>query len=359
MVRSSNDLSAALFLSREFPKGKANFPALLTVPAAWLYGLASGWYHSRFDGNSGFRAGVPVISVGNLSVGGTGKTPIVIALAQWMMERYPELAEPNAIAVLSRGYGRVSKELVTVEVEDSYQRTGDEPLLIKRALPNLAVVVHARRDWCARFAVERLSSKILILDDGFQHRKLARDLDLVVMDGEAPLGNGYQLPAGSLREKPNGLARASAFVTIGKTNVQAAKLAGLFQKPLIQAIPEMVLPEELSTKLSTPIYVLTSIGRPKRFLKGLRDMGLLIAGGQAFRDHHRFTSKELSAVASFAGKSGAKVVVTTAKDRVRVGSWPYDLPLYVVDLKMRFTNLPAVENLLEIVVRRAVEGRSL
>jgi tetraacyldisaccharide 4'-kinase len=353
VVRSSDPLPSTEFIGGDFPHGRAQRPAFLTIPASWLYGFGATLYHASFRTSKIYRPPVPVISVGNLSVGGTGKTPLVIALARLLREEFPALCAANRIAVLSRGYGRTAKAMTVVEETDHYERAGDEPLLIKRAIPELAVVVHARRDWCARYACERLGSRLLLLDDGFQHRRIARDLDLVVMDGEAPLGNGYCLPAGPLRERPQALRRATAFVAVGGERKAAEDLGRRFGKPVVGAERRMVLPMELSTKLSTPLYVLTSIGRPKRFLKGLRDMGLLIAGGQAFGDHHRFTSQELFTVAQFAAKSGAKAVVCTAKDRIRIAEWPGTLPLWTVDLETGFSDVAVMRQLisaLEITV---------
>jgi tetraacyldisaccharide 4'-kinase len=353
VTQPSDYLTPASLKSGDFPTGKAQPPAILTVPLSVLYGFAATVYHSYYDTKQVFRADVPVISVGNLSVGGTGKTPSVIALVRQLMEWEPEFTKANAITVLSRGYGRVSNEMVVVEQDGDYRNTGDEPLLIKRSLGNSGVVVHSRREWGARYAVERLGSRLLVLDDGFQHRRLGRDLDLVVMDGAEPLGNGYLLPAGPLREKPEALRRASAFIAIGAQASGAQSLAERFEKPLITAVSTMILPEELSTKLSTPIYVLTSIARPRRFLKGLRDKGLRVAGGQAFPDHHRFEAKELAAVANYAKQCGAKMVVTTAKDRIRIREWPFEIPLAVVGLEMRFTNPEILQKLLLPLIQTA------
>ncbi len=257
-----------------------------------------------------------------------------MALGRLLMKLQPELAKPNALAVLSRGYGRESRELVVVEPGMNYRLCGDEPLLIKQALPNATVVVHAERTSAAQHAVGRLGAWLLLLDDGFQHRKIARDLDLVLVDGLEPLGNGRLLPAGPLREAPRALVRASMLIGVGVEVEAAARLAARLGKPFIQAVPSLTLPPELIEDPSRPLFVLTSIARPSRFTRMLLDKSLNIKGELAFRDHHRFTKDDVIAVCLAARQSGAMAVITTAKDRLRLTSWPDDLPLHVAELSL-------------------------
>ena len=149
MVRSPNDISSRLLLSGEFPPDHAVRPAILTVPLSWVYGTGVSVHRAVRSLRGAYRPPVPVISVGNITVGGTGKTPCVIELVRWIAAREPRLAGPNSVAVLSRGYGRRDGGLVVVEPSMDYVHTGDEPLLIKRAVPQAAVVVHARRSYAA------------------------------------------------------------------------------------------------------------------------------------------------------------------------------------------------------------------
>ncbi|RPH92550.1 tetraacyldisaccharide 4'-kinase, partial [candidate division KSB1 bacterium] len=310
--------------------------------------------NSRFAGAEAFRPSVPVISVGNIAVGGTGKTPCVISLVRFICQIHPELAAPNAIAVLSRGYGRESRELVVVQPEDDYQKTGDEPLLIKRALPHAAVVVHAERVLSAAYAVETLHSRLLVLDDGFQHRFIARDLDLVLVDGNKPLGNNRLLPAGPLREPAEALIRAQAIGAIGTDTQNARSLAEKFAKPFLAFLPRIQLPRELSTNLSTPVLVLTSIARPSRFHNQLKEMGLVIKQTVSFPDHHPFSVRDLNEVVAAVKLSGAVAVVTTAKDKIRIRDWNYLIPLFTADLALIPESADNFQSILEPLLTKCV-----
>lgn len=301
-----------------------------------------------------YRPPVPVISVGNITVGGTGKTPCVIELVRWIAFREPRLAQPNAIAVLSRGYGRKERELVVVEPGMDYARSGDEPLLIKRAVPHAAVVVHADRSRAARFAVETLGAKLLILDDGFQHRALARDLDLVVLDAAAPFGNGRLLPAGPLREAKRALNRAQALAFVGSDTSAGFEKGVGPGLPVLRFETVMTLPPELSTDLSTSIWLLTSIARPSRLYNQLIHKGIHIVGHSLFADHHPFTDSDLRQVASAAEQAGAKLVLTTAKDRVRIRQWAAELPLRTVELRLAVKSPQILSALLEPLLEKAV-----
>lgn len=354
MVSASNNLRSRLLLSGEFPPDRAVSPAFVTVPLSWLYGAGVALHRIFRSVRGVYRPPVPVISVGNITVGGTGKTPCVIALLRWIMVRYPQLAAPNAIAVLSRGYGRKDGHLVVVEPEMDYQQTGDEPLLIKREVPHAAVVVHANRAKAAKYAAEILGAKLLILDDGFQHRLLARDLDLVVLDPTLPFGNGYLLPAGPLRESAHCLARAGGlvFITGNDLSNEANRIFSDKQRILFTSILE--IPKELSTDLSTPVWLMTSIARPKRLFNQLNNNKINIVGYSIFRDHYCFTDYDLQKVAKEASQYGAKLVLTTQKDRIRIKNWYFDVPIAVVNYRLEIRNTDILQKLVEPIVSRAV-----
>lgn len=301
-----------------------------------------------------YRPPVPVISVGNITVGGTGKTPCVIELVRWIATREPRLARPNAIAVLSRGYGRTDRRLVVVEPDMDYVRTGDEPLLIKRALPQAAVVVHARRSRAARFAVETLGAKLLILDDGFQHRALARDLDLVVLDPAAPFGNGRLLPAGPLREPRRALSRAHALALVGEGTPGLSPGVEIPALPVVIFDSGLELPPELSTGLSTKVWLLTSIARPSRLYNQLIRKEIQVVGHSLYPDHFCFLDSDLQRVAAAAKQARAGVVITTAKDRVRIRRWISDLPLATVELRLTVKSPEILRGLMEPLLRKAV-----
>ena len=338
MVLASDRISASGFLIPDFPLDRPQSPAWLTVPLSKLYEQAARWYHRRYDQAVAYHAPVPVISVGNITVGGTGKTPTVMGLARLIWKLHPEFKEPNRLAILSRGYGRKSRMRVVVNVDSDWKECGDEPLLMKHALPEAAVVVHADRVRAARYATEELGARFILLDDGFQHRRLARDLDVVLVDGEHPAGNGHLLPAGPLREPIDNLRRASLILGIGETCREAEKLAGGLGKPFLSATPQVRLPHSVADGSVKDVLALASIARPNRFIKFLTNNGLNVISQELFADHHRYSIKELESVSKKAIQVGAKAVVTTEKDKARIPSWPYSVPLLVVGLEMLFEN---------------------
>jgi tetraacyldisaccharide 4'-kinase len=304
----------------DFPLDRAAPPRWLTVPMSKLYSWSATRYHNSWDKREQYHASVPVISVGNLAVGGTGKSPTVIALARLLREKYSSLKAENAIAVLSRGYGRVARGVVVVKEDTDWRESGDEPLIIKGA----------------RHATDKLGSKLIILDDGFQHRPIYRDLDLVMVDGEHPFGNGRLLPAGPLRERMGALARADCLISVGYEVGAALELSERFGKPHFQALSKSVLPSELIQNPKQPVFVVSGIARPERLYKSLDDNNISICGRLAFSDHHPFGPEDREAIYRTAEQAGAEAVLTTPKDRVRMDSWSYELPLLTIGLELEF-----------------------
>ena len=331
----------------DFPLDRAASPRWLTVPMSRLYSWSATRYHKSWDKRERFRASVSVISVGNLAVGGTGKSPTVIALTKLLWDHLEALRDANSIAILSRGYGRSAKGLVEVKTDTDWRESGDEPLMIKRSVPDAAVIVGGERSKGARFAVEKLGSKLIILDDGFQHRPLYRDLDLVMVDAQNPLGNGRLLPAGPLREKVTALSRAHALVAIGCDVGPARELSADYGKPLIQAESITYLPKQLIDAPATKCFVVSGIARPERLYKSIEDKGIDICGRLAFSDHHPFGPEDREAIYKTARQAGAEAVLTTAKDQARMDNWNYDLPMLTVGLELKFNDSEAVLNLLQ------------
>jgi len=318
----------------------------MTVPMSWLYRWSATRYHKSWDKREPFRAGCPVISVGNLSVGGTGKSPTVIALTELMWEWYPELRRENSVAILSRGYRRTQKGLVEVKVDSDWETCGDEPLMIKRTLPEAAVVVHEDRTRGAEYATSTLGAQLILLDDGFQHRPIYRDLDLVLLSAEYPFGNGRLLPAGPLREKPEALARAGALLAIGENVDQAMSVAEDIGKPFFHLKQGFSKPDLLETQPDLPTLVVTGIARPSRLYDILEKQQIKVCGALAFSDHHPFMEGDLQAIHETAKQAGAACVLTTAKDRVRMDSWNYHLPVVVPEYGVRFEEPEALRTLL-------------
>ncbi len=271
------------------------------------------------------------MSIGNLSVGGAGKTPATLAVTERLAAR------GRRVAVLSRGYGADRSDARVVSdgrrvLLDAAQ-AGDEPFLLARRLPGVAVLCGPRRPDLARRAVEELGADALVLDDGFQHRALARDLDVVVVDAASPGGNGRLLPRGPNREPWAALRRAQLGWISRCDQVPAAALLTL-RRRLQDAIGrppvasrhavEDVLDGRLRSSLGAEalrgrrVLLLCALARPDGFRRTLAGLGAEVATERVFRDHHRFTAEELEEALGAAALAGCDAVATTEKDAVRL-----------------------------------------
>jgi tetraacyldisaccharide 4'-kinase len=279
----------------------------------------------------------PVVSVGNLSVGGTGKTPFVLLLGELLKQR------GIAFDVLSRGYGRRTRGVAIVDPAGASRDFGDEPLLIARKL-QVPVIVGEERFAAGRLAEERFPSRLHLLDDGFQHRALARDFDIVLVTPED--AHDRLLPAGRLREPLSALARADAVVLSG------GALAELFplQGKLIWRAHRTIAPRDL------PAHPLAfcAIARPQTFFVQLRNAGVELAGEASFRDHHQYSAKDVRELMAAAERSEAGGFVTTEKDAVNLGGYFSALkPLAVVPVKMDLAEAEnAMDSMLDMMARR-------
>jgi len=285
----------------------------------------------------------PVISVGNLSMGGTGKSPVVAAIAQWLVEH------GERPAILSRGYGRVDHADGVVVVSDGsrilegFERSGDEPLMLARQVAGAAVCVSPDRHLAGTLAERRLGCTVHVLDDGFQHLQLARDLDVLVTTiGEIP--GGRVIPMGRLREPLDAAARAQVLVVTGATAGAAATEAwalGISQScGAARALGAPVLVGSTpDSRLPTPgsVLAVAGIANPMRFVDALRAAGHTVADSVVFPDHHRYTRSDLDRISAAVKQCGAGAVFTTDKDAVRfesLGAPPF--ALYRVPLSVTF-----------------------
>jgi tetraacyldisaccharide 4'-kinase len=286
------------------------------------------------------RLVAPVVSVGNLTFGGTGKTPTVIALVRDLVRR------GRRPAVLTRGWGRTEAGPVVVIGPDPGQPVeiaGDEPLELAARLPGVPVVVDADR---VRGGIEAIArgADILVLDDGFQHLRLARDLDLVLVDAGDPWGGGRLPPIGRLREPLSGLKRADAVLVtkLGPdptTALEAVRreveaiapgrpvLAARLAATAVRRPDGSAGPEALA---GARVVAVAGIGRPGGFAELLAGCGAEVVDHRWFADHHRFSAAEVAAVTTRAAELGA-VVATTAKDAVKM---PADAAVWVVEVAM-------------------------
>jgi len=253
-----------------------------------------------------WRAPVPVICVGNLTAGGTGKTPTVIALADRLS------AGGLAVACLSRGYrGRLSGPVRVDPVIHDAAAVGDEPLLLAEAAPTW--VARDRRRGAEAAILD--GADVILMDDGFQNPSLAKSASLLVVDGGAGFGNGRVIPAGPLREPvAEGLARADAVVLVGEDRFGLAP--GLSRmRPVLAA---RLAPEDSAYRLAGQrVLAFAGIGRPAKFFETLREIGAKLVAAHAFPDHHAYDPDTLMQLAEDAAAESA-VLVTTAKDHVRL-----------------------------------------
>ncbi|MEO5346098.1 MAG: tetraacyldisaccharide 4'-kinase [Magnetococcus sp. YQC-9] len=297
-----------------------------------------------------YRASCPVISVGNLTVGGTGKTPMTLWIARYLQN------QGYRVAVISRGYRQHSTARVTLvadhdRVHLSTPEAADEALLLARALPGVAVLTGPDRPVLIRHAIERLGSDRIILDDGFHRLDVARDLDLVLLDARRPFGNGQLLPGGILRESPQALARCHALILTraedpDATRATRALLQSRFpDKPILMATHhptawmlcssggDQPLPLD---GLTGPVLAFCGLAVPEGFRRTLEALPLRVVDFYPFVDHHAFTSDELNQLIERAHRSGAKALVCTEKDAVKLDGWSPALPVYALRVEMRF-----------------------
>jgi tetraacyldisaccharide 4'-kinase len=277
-------------------------PTLL-APLGALYGCAA---TLRRRWATPWRAPVPVVCVGNLVVGGGGKTPVAIAIARQL------IAKGRNPHLLSRGYGGREAGPLRVDPDThSSDDVGDEPLLLARVAPTW---IARDRAAGAREAVAA-GADVIVMDDGFQNGALAQDIALIVVDGAYGFGNGMVMPAGPLREPlEGGLARAGAMIVIGDDATGLARFAARRMPVfLARTVPESG-PEDLAR---ARVFAFAGIARPEKFYRTLRGMNCVVAGTRDFPDHHRFTESELAALAA-EGEAADAVLVTTEKDHVRL-----------------------------------------
>jgi tetraacyldisaccharide 4'-kinase len=300
------------------PSAASTFLRPLTVP----YGIAARFKNYAYDHGRlhSQKLSWPVISVGNLSTGGSGKTPIVMLLAELLSQRGWN------IDILSRGYGRSSDDVMHVDADGTPDKFGDEPLLMARH--GLSVYVGARRYEAGKLAEKEAAADspnsrgLHILDDGFQHRKLARDVDVVLLQ-RADL-RGQLLPAGRLREPISGLRRADICVLRAEDSDLTERVLQLMDQDGQSSDPARVWIVQRRTILppgaasTQNAIAFCAIGDAAGFFDGLRHAGLTLRNTIAFRDHHTYNRGDISGLKDVATRSGADCFVTTEKDSARL-----------------------------------------
>ena len=312
-------------------------------PLSVLYGAVSDARNSLYDRGifKVHRLSSPVVSIGNLSIGGSGKTPFAITLGELLLER------GFAIDVLSRGYRRRTKGVLQVDPGGTAANFGDEPVLIARRL-KCPVIVGALRYDAGRWAENHIKTggkpRLHLLDDGFQHRQLARDFDIVLLTQE-DIGDSV-IPGGRLREELPALARADAVVAMDGASLDGLPLHG---KHLWQATRRLEMPA-----VSGPVIAFAGVARPKRFFDELRDNGVDVKHEIIFRDHYRYHSSDVRNLLRLRERKNAVGFITTEKDAVNLGAHLQSLEPIVVPMTMEISSAAhVVETLLSTVIERA------
>lgn len=313
-----------------------------------LYGLGSRSRRRLYDQGwlSRGRLPAPVLSVGNLVVGGTGKTPFTAFLAR----RYQ--AAGCRVVILSRGYGGRATGIQIISDGRRLRlrppQAGDEACLLAAKLPGVPVVTGADRYQAGLRGWEAFEPDLFVLDDGFQHFQLHRDLDVVLLDADRPFGNGCLLPRGPLREPVSTLHRPLLLVLSRYDearhlqtwlDLQEAFPTAVVLRAAFRLGQPVVYPggRRLSLAALAPkkLAALAGLARPARFVADLQQAGIHLEQFFPFPDHHAFTAQEVAAVTAAAAQQGVEGVLTTEKDWVRLaGQWTAALPLYVVPLEV-------------------------
>lgn len=305
-----------------------------------------------------------VISVGNLTLGGVGKTPFVHYIASYLK------SEEHDVAVLTRGYARKStgmrvlndpREDRSHESAGCYREYGDEPLMLARSSPDIPIVIDKNRYEAGRWAERELGSDVLVLDDAYQHLQLARDLNILLIDATDPFGDFEMPPFGRLREPLYGLKRADAIiVTRADRPFDQARIQAIIKRFCGDRVPVMYFASviaalrhlgngetyEVRQFAAWNVAVACGIGNPRAFSEDILRAGINIVSEDFFADHHAFTQDDLDRITRAAQDAGADAIITTEKDAVRLEG-------------LNFGNIPTYAALLEIQSDEEVRLKSL
>ncbi len=334
-------------------KGESKIPLWLYIlaPASLLYSLVvrarAFLYHTGICRVKRLPCGV--ISVGNVTAGGTGKTPMVVMLARLLKER------GIRVAVLTRGYrGRLEGSVALVSDGERQvlppEDAGDEATLLAKSLPGIPVVMGSDRHMAGLMAIERFGVEAVILDDGFQHMALHRDLNILLMDAAHPFGNGFTLPMGYLREPKSAIGRADMVVLTraDMADADSARAAVFDVSPKVPVLTAAHRPTGLYDLLTgsttgldylsgRTVLALSALADPSSFTLILQKLNAKIAIALNYPDHHRYTQTDMAEIEAAARNSGG-VVVTTEKDAVKLaGLVPGEMSIFVLAIEVELT----------------------
>lgn len=344
---------------------------MIMMPLGVLYGAVTrarlAAYRSGIFSVS--RLPVPVISVGNITTGGTGKTPLV----EWVCRALTD--EGYKCCVLTRGYGRLNPETQVVVSDGSRvladeRQSGDEPLLLARNLIGVAAVIaNADRVAAGHWAIQNLGTSAFVLDDGFQHLRIGRDFDIVTIDATNPWGDGALLPHGRLREETDGLSRADCVVV---TRAEQVESLDYLKKSIQENTPAPILTSRMVTsRLRTiegdvldknrlqneRVGAFCGIGNQASFFTHLQREDARLMFTHAYPDHHPYKQFDLDQLAEKAKAAGATALVTTAKDAVKLESLDIAMPTYVLEIEIAIDQRDQLIELIRSRLSRFDRGR--
>ncbi len=311
--------------------------ARLLYPLGLAFYAVQGMNYLR-RGFNPYRAKVPVISIGNITAGGSGKTPVALNLARFLSQ------QGETVALISHGYGGKATGPILVTPESDPLLVGDEAIEMAQAYAATQVWSGGeRRDCCA--AAEKAGATVLILDDAFSNPSIVRDLDLLVVDSLFGFGNGWPLPAGPMREPMSAQHRASAAIVVqqGSMNKRLPDIV----------IPQVLVHVEADANLpNRPVVAFCGLGLPDKFYAHLRAQGLSLAKTLSFPDHHAYTDKDLAQLSAVAKEHNA-VLVTTAKDAVKLPrDFIHEEAVYIAQLQLNAKDMTPVYSLVVQTLQR-------